>query len=230
MPSFRRKPESSIFNRFWVKCISFFSFKLEIKDVPIAKIETKHFDTDKLLSAAYTSRDDLKSLEHAIGSMKYQIKSVKASYFPEVDLRGNYSQQAPGNDDFVSDGSAGVVLSMPLFDGLSRKGKTDKLFSEKRRLQYLFQDKKLEIDKDVKTALKGYRETLVRIDSTKRSVNHAKEVLMIEKLKYKLGRSTINFVLEAEGELLTVRSLFYKAYYDNFIARKNISLAAGTLK
>jgi len=204
--------------------------KLEIKDVPIAKIETKHFDTHELLSTAYTSRDDLKSIEHTIKSVKYQIKSVKASYFPEVDLQGNYSQQAPGNTDFVSDGSAGVVLSMPLFDGLSRKGKTDKLSYEKRRLQSLYRDKRLEIDKDVKTALKDYRETLVRVDSTERSVNHAQEVLRIERLKYRLGRTTINFVLEAEGQLLAARSLFYKAYYDNFIARDNIRLATGTLK
>ncbi len=203
---------------------------LELVDQPIVKIKGKHFDEKELLARAYAGRDDLKSIEHAVTGVKYRIKSVKASYFPEVDLRGAYTQQAPGDADFVSDGSAGVVISMPIFDGLLRKGKTEKLSAEQRRLLSLLKDKRLQIEKEVKTALKDYNETLVRIDSTERSVKHAKEVLKIEKLKYNLGRTTINFVLEAEGALLTARSLFYKAYYDNYIAEENIKLAAGILK
>ncbi len=204
--------------------------KLELQDQPMVKIKPKRFDAKELLIKAYSKRDDLKSLEHAVTGVKYRIKSVKASYFPEVDLRGTYTQQAPGDADFVSDGRAGVVVSMPIFDGLYRKGKTDKLGAEKRRLLSLLQDKKLQIEKEVKTALKNYNETLVRIDTTERSVEHAKEVLRIEKLKYNLGRTTINFVLEAEGALLGARSLFYKAYYDNYIAEENIRLAVGELR
>jgi len=198
-------------------------------DVPIAKIERKHFDLSELLSTAYESRADLNSIVRAIEGVGYQVKSVKASYFPEVTLRGAYAQQAPGDRNFVSDGNAGVYISMPIFDGLYRKGKTDKLSSERSRLEYMLADKKLEIKKEVRTALENYNETLIRVDATKRSMEHAREVLRIEKLKYKLGRTTINFVLDAEGALLGARSLYYKAYYDNLLALDDIKLAVGNL-
>ncbi len=203
---------------------------LELRDVPIKKVKRRNFDPEHLLSTAYSSRADLKGIVQSIKGVGYRIKSIKASYLPEIDLKGSYTQQAPGDGGFVSDGNAGVYVSMPIFDGLYRKGKTDKLSSERSRLEYLLADKKLQIEKEVRTALENYRETLVRIDATKRSVEHAREVLRIEKLKYRLGRTTINFVLEAEGALLSARSLYYKAYYDNYIAEENIRLATGELK
>lgn len=196
---------------------------------PVRTVEQKAFDIEKLIIAAYAGRDDLKSIEHNIQGLEYQIRSVKASYLPRIDLEAGYSEQAPGDGDFKTDGQAGVVVSMPIFDGFYRKGRTGKLAAEKGRLKFLWQDKKLEIEKEVRTAVKDYQETLTRVHSTKRSVDHAEEVLRIEKLKYDLGRTTINFVLEAEGALLTSRSLFYKAYYDYFIAEDAIALAVGNL-
>ncbi len=201
----------------------------DVRDVAVTKVKRKSFDINQLLSTAYTSRADLKSIMHAIKGVGYQIKSVRASYLPEIDLRGAYTQQAPGDRDFVSDGNAGVYISMPIFDGFVRKGKTDKLSSERSRLEYMLTDKKLEIEKEVRTAVENYNETLIRVDATRRSVEHAREVLRIEKLKYKLGRTTINFVLDAEGALLGARSIFYKAYYDNLLALDGIKLAVGNL-
>ncbi|MBW1975592.1 MAG: TolC family protein [Deltaproteobacteria bacterium] len=201
--------------------------RLVIKEQPMEEIEEKHFNVNELLEEAYSERADLKSIEHSLESVRYQTKSVKASYLPEIALRGAYSKQASGDADFVSDGNVAVMISMPIFDGFLRKGKIDKLKAEENRLRFALQDKRLQIAKEVKTALKDYQETLTRIRSARRSVKHAEEVLRIEKLKYKLGRTTINFVLEAESALLTAKSIFYKAYHDNYVALEKIKLALG---
>ena len=207
-----------------------FNTSLELSDRSIKKIEKKSFKLEQLLSQAYANRDDLKSLKFSLDGVRYQIKSVKASYLPEIELRAIYAEQAPGTSDFVTDGSAGVVIAMPIFDGFLRKAQIEKFSAQEQKIVYSIMDKQLQIEKEVKTAFKNYQETLVRIKSTERSMRHAKEVLRIEKLKYKLGRTTINFVLEAESALLSASSLFYKAYYDNYIAIENIKLATGTLE
>ncbi len=204
--------------------------ELELKNKPIEEIKRKDFDVEKLMRQAIANRSDLRSIEYNIKTVEYNIKSVKASFFPEVRVKGVYTEQSPGSTDFVSDGGAAVMVSVPIFDGFLRKGQLHRLQAKKRRLISSLLDKKLEIKKDVTTAVKDYNETIIRIESAKRSVDHAKEVLRVEKLKYNLGRSTINFVLDAEGALLSARSLFYKAYYDNYIAEENIKLATGTLK
>ncbi len=204
--------------------------ELLLKDKPTVEIKKRHFDVEELMEEAIASRSDLKSIEYSIKTTEYNIKSVKASFLPEVKLRCGYTEQSPGSADFISDGGAAIVISMPLFDGFLRRGQLHRLQAEKKKLVSSLFDKKLEIKKEITTAVKEYNETLIRIESAKRSVEHAKEVLRIERLKYQLGRSTINFVLEAESALLSARSLFYKAYYDNYIAEENIKLATGTLK
>ncbi len=198
--------------------------------VPIRQeVAASTWNPQQLLSLAYIRREDLHSIETALEAVALRLKAVRASYFPEVALEAAANEQTPDNSDFSGDHRVGITVTMPLFDGLHRRGEMDKLQAEYRRLQARQRDKKLEISQEVHTAVRQYQEAFVRLAATRKAVEHGREVLKVEKLKYDYGRTTINFVLEAESSLLEAESLFYRAYYDSFLARDNISLAAGTL-
>ncbi len=193
------------------------------------EVPAEDYDADRLLNDALNRRCDFKSLKISRESVEYRLKSVKLSYLPEIVLQAEASEQSPDTDDFVSDNRVGVLLQMPLFDGQVRKGEKAKLRAEADRLKALEADKRLEISRDVHTAVKGWREARSRFLAARRAVALGREVLKIEKLKYDYGRTTINFVLEAESGLLQARSRFIKAYYDTELARDNIKLATGSL-
>jgi len=118
---------------------------------------------------------------------------------------------------------------MPLFDGGYRKGNIEKMKYRLISLTQLKINKRFEIKKDIESAVANYNSAITRIENASASVERAKEVLKIERLKYSLGRSTVNFLLEAEANLLTAKSYYYKALYDKILAYYNIKLSQGTL-
>ncbi len=184
---------------------------------------------EEIVKKAYTTRADLKAVEENLKATELKLKSLKNSYFPEISINSEINQQAGDDKTFKSNSFLGLSLKMPLFDGGYRKGNIEKMKYRLISLTQLKINKRFEIKKDIESAVANYNSAITRIENASASVERAKEVLKIERLKYSLGRSTVNFLLEAEANLLTAKSYYYKALYDKILAYYNIKLSQGTL-
>ena len=89
---------------------------------------------------------------------------------------------------------------------------------------------KLEIEREVRTALAELGSAKARVRAVLESVSQAEEALRDERLKYESGRSAINFVLDAEAALLTSRSQLRQAQRSIAIASLLLDLSLGRIQ
>jgi outer membrane protein TolC len=186
-------------------------------------------DKNKIITDAFKYRKDLKSIQVNLKALKMKLKSLKMSYLPEISINSELNEQSGDDKTFKGNDFIGFNLKMPIFDGGYRKGNIEKIRYQLISLTQLESNKKLEIKKDVETAVENYNSSKIRLENAIDTVKRAEEVLRIEKLKYSLGRTTIDFLLDAEASLLTAKSYYFKALYDQIMAYYNIKLAKGDI-
>lgn len=82
----------------------------------------------------FQNREEFKLLEESIKLKKYDIKQTKAGYLPSVYGAFNYGYQAMRTDfsffsggDWYQYGNFGINISIPIFDGFTRKSQVSQL-------------------------------------------------------------------------------------------------------
>jgi outer membrane protein TolC len=96
-------------------------------------------------------------------------------------------------------------------------------------ISFAEQKTKLNVMREVQTSYADLESARVRVKAMQDSVTQAQEILKNEQTKYEVGRSVINFVLEAEAGLRTSQSLLYQAQRSESIAALSLELATGSI-
>ena len=201
---------------------------------------------------ALTARPDLQAVEHEISAAANKEHSVRQSRLPRVSLNAAAIQYASGDpesfanligkmlpglpipahtlDNAVADWAVGASVTFPLFDGGQRKGQIQEAAARERQAQLAQQRLRLNIAREVRTAKAELEAAQSRVKSFKEAVQSATEVLHNEQAKYEAGKTVINFVLEAEADLLTNESLLYQAQRSVAIAALSLDLSLGRIR
>ncbi|MEI7672753.1 MAG: TolC family protein [Deltaproteobacteria bacterium] len=143
------------------------------------------------------------------------------------DPASSAGPQAASPDTAADDWAVGLRVTFPLFDAGKRAGQIESATAQARLAKTAERKIRLNIEKEVKSALAELESAEKRVDATRQSVVQAKEVLRNERLKYEAGRNVINFVLGAEAALLTNQSLLRQAQRSVSIARLILDLSLG---
>jgi len=189
---------------------------------------------EQAVEAAYRNRPDLYSREFDIKYQKEMLKIIQSRYWPAVNAyyTNTWSKPDPHSMMEIEWGhawQAGVMASLPIFDGFAREGE---VITQKARVKQAQVDL---IDAE-ETALFELTKALLSIEnanefveSQRLNLTRAREGLRLAEVGYKEGTNTQVEMIDAQAALTTARVNYYQAIYSHIIAKLYLHKAMGTL-
>jgi outer membrane protein TolC len=162
------------------------------------------------------------------------IELAKASDRPQVSAGVSYGFHSNDVIDMFDDKhenwSAGVSVTIPIFDGFSSKSKVDE--AKVRYAQSLLSKENLddEIAVRVRRGMLDLKKAQALIDSQKDNIEEAKEALRISQVRYDNGEGTNLDVLEAQVSLGQVEKNYSEGIFDYLMAVAFLSRTLGVNK
>ncbi len=189
---------------------------------------------EEAVEAAYRSRPDLFSREFDIKYQKELLRIARSRYWPTISgyYDNTWSEPDPHNVMDIEWGhlwQAGVMATLPIFDGFSREGE---IIAQKARVRQAL----INLIDAEETALFELTKALLSIEDAQEFVEsqslnltRAKEGLRLAGVGYKQGTNTQVEMIDAQAALTTARVNHYQAIYSHIIAKLDLHKAMGTL-
>lgn len=194
--------------------------ELDFETFPVHSME-------KLLPDALKSRSDYMAAKARLEAQARRVDAAKAGHFPTLSLLGSYGGRVTGSGEDEDVGNAGVVMSVPIFEGGLTNARINQVLAFLSAARERLRKLELQIRLEVETAVLDIQSTRERINASRSSVNQAEESLRIEQLKYNLGKGSITDVLDAQSAMLDSETNFYQALADYGTAVARYRLAIG---
>jgi outer membrane protein TolC len=189
---------------------------------------------EQAVEAAYRNRPDLYGRQFDIKYQKELLKIVRSRYWPTISgfYDNNWAKPDPHNSTQIEWGrawQAGVMATLPIFDGFSREGE---IIQQKARIK----QSQIDLIDAEETTLFELTKALLSIENTEEFVlsqqlnlTRAKEGNRLADVGYREGINTQVEVIDAESALTKAKSLHYQAIYSHIIAKLDLQKAMGTL-
>jgi outer membrane protein TolC len=208
-------------------------------------------DQQQLVQTALQQRPDLKAAGFDTKSANDLESAARRSYWPRVDFHASaiqyggvnpvgfptlIGQLLPGlpvpnstTPSGVNDWMVGLHIAVPLFDGGRRRGQIQAAAAQAEQAHLAEQKLGLNVAREVRTSSAELQSAQVRVKAMQEAVVQAQEILKNEQAKYEVGRTVINFVLEAEAGVLNSQSLLLQAQRSESIASLALELSLGRI-
>lgn len=165
-------------------------------------------------------------------------RNIKAGYLPSLTLSnsmgysGYYSNANPFknlNDRWYSSSSVSLKLSVPIFDGFSKKNQIRQKQIEMDKYDVQAEQTKQQNLKDVADAYQDYKSNLNTLATQQRNLRLAQKVLDDVDIQYKSGIVKITDVINSQTELHTAQNNYLTALINIKQADLNLKKAQGIL-
>lgn len=183
------------------------------------------------LDEAYAQRPELRGLALGVAGRQKVLAIEKAGRLPVLGLFGQVAfQGAAGKekplDPFTAEHravstSAGITLSLPLFDGFRTRGKVQQAGAQLRRAEFELDQARQGVRLEVTKALQDLASLRREQEAQRATVDLAAEAYRIAETRYANGLSTHLELNDAETELDFARTQHAETLY-----RYNVALAA----
>jgi outer membrane protein TolC len=209
-------------------------------------------DQQQLVQDALRQRLDLKAATFDARSATELERAARRSYWPRIDFRASAIQYGGDNpvgfptligrllpglpvpnfntSSGVNDWAVGLHIAVPLFDSGRRSGQIKAAAAQAEQAKLAEQKIGLNVAREVRTSYAELQSAQTRVKAMQEAVIQAQEILKNEQTKYEVGRTVINFVLEAESGVLNSQSLLSQARRSESIAQLALELSTGTIK
>jgi outer membrane protein TolC len=169
----------------------------------------------------------LKELIARSESARWGVQSAKAEFFPQVYLNAAFGETAtdwpPENDEW----SAGLTLSLPIFEGGSRLARMSKSQSRFRQLEADEQSGRDSVTLTLEKTWKALEDAAGFVSVQKRFLEAAKERAKIAHAQYSTGLVAFDDWIIIEDNLVNAKKAYLDARADLLIAEANWSQAKG---
>lgn len=156
-----------------------------------------------------------------------RVKIAQGKRLPDVYVAGEYGGKAGDVLAFKENWFFGARLSIPVFDGGLISAEVNR---ERTELQKVVEEErllKLGITREVRDAYLNISSARERTEVAKKTIDSAKENVRIERLKYQTGAGTNTDYLDAQTDLLRTEADYFRAYFDEEVARASLRKAIG---
>ena len=191
-------------------------------------------DTTKNLD--YNQRIEYKLLQTTLNLQNTAISYYKWSFLPTLSAFYNYNLMY-GNDQFsdlyntVSPTSLfGLILALPLFQGLNRMDNLSKAKLQYQRLQFGMDYLKSEINSEYTIALSTYTGNLNELRIAKNNISIAKEIFNTVRLQYEKGIKAYLEVIVSETDLRTAELNYLNILFQVLSSKLDLEKASGDIK
>lgn len=172
------------------------------------------------VTANLTQNTAVQLAQARLRASEHGVELARGGLLPSLSLVGNTFLQSsdPASAGAYKLGAVGgIVVSIPLFDHalISRVKVAHSLESERRAE---LDEVQLEAEERTRTARLQVDDAEQRMRATEAAIAFAEEVLRIEQEKQRLGRDTVENLLDAQAALLATQVTYYRALSDQTTA------------
>jgi outer membrane protein len=182
---------------------------------------------DESLAKSFTQRPEHRAVTKKKMIFEERVKIAQGKRLPDVSVGGEYGGKAGDGLGFKENWFFGARLSIPVFDGGLISAEVNK---ERAELQKVFEEErsiKHAITREVRDAHLNIAHARERTEVARKTIESARENARIENLKYQTGAGTNTDYLDAQTDLLRTESDYYRAFFDEEVARASLRKAIG---
>ena len=187
-------------------------------------------DAEKQISLGLINRKEMQELQLRKQETQLQKKIVQGDFLPTVGLIGQWQMNSDtGIKDDADSWYAAMVVSYPLFDGMSRNYKLRKVTATSHKMNEMQQELEQGIKFEISKAVLNLDEARKRVELTRHLESQADESLRLTELRYQNGLSTLTDLNDAQTALNQSRVDAIQSLADYNVALIGIDYTSGTL-
>lgn len=205
----------------------------------IQDIDLDALERENLKAAAdfdYNQRIEFSVLQSQIQLADLDLQSIAKQYYPRLTAFANYGYNTGRNQfgDLIGApwfnlASAGINLSVPVFDGFQKKYQAQQKRFALQKAQNSSQLLKNTIDLQIRQASITLGNSLQTLRTQKRNVELAQEVARVAKIKYQEGVGSNIEVLDAENSYRQAQTNYFASLYNFLQTKVDADKASGKL-
>lgn len=185
----------------------------------------------------YGKRIEYSQLQTNQALAQLDLKNNKVKYIPSLNLFMNLGWNTGTNefsqvfnfDNWVSSGTLGMRLNVPIFDGLRKSYMIQKNKLQIQQIDLYFDQMRNQIDNEISQARAALEVNVENMESQKSNMEMAAEIYEVTIRKYQEGVGTNLEVLDALREKRAAENNYFAAIYDAIIAKVDYDKATGSL-
>ena len=187
-------------------------------------------------SVSYENRIEYSLLNTQEKLANLDIRASRSGYLPSLSASLGYGHNN-GQDKFAdmfrtkwfNNSVLSLNLNIPIFDGFTKRYQIDQkkiVLDQVKNNQNLL---KQSIDLEASQANINIKNAFATLETQKRNLDLAQEIVRVSKIKYKEGVGSNIEVINAESSFKEAQTNYFAALYDLMIAKVDLSKAKGEL-
>jgi outer membrane protein TolC len=187
------------------------------------------------LATATVSRPDILSASLNLEAARLQLRSVRASYLPQLSASGGYSWSGTSENGFcISDNTQlgwnfGVSLTVPLYEGGSIQALVLQAEATVKQTEAILEQTILNATQNVEQQYYTEEQARKQIQATQVVIDESTEALRLSEERYRAGLALAIEITDAEQTFATALSSHAQAEYNYRIGHVNLLNAMGVL-
>jgi outer membrane protein TolC len=211
---------------------------LRVADLP----EKSHLNqtedsVGELITRALAQRPDLVAKLANVRSKEYEIRRIRAEYYPKVTLDTHFTetdlQVSVAKSDYFGGTrptfGAFLTVNVPIFDGFARRHKLDIAEADLHQAENELAGARDSASRDVWKAFTGYRTALKKQDAAEKLLTASKSAFDAVLESYKQGLSTYTEVVTAERNLSAALATSHDTQAAIYTTQAALALSVGDL-
>ncbi len=197
----------------------------ELPDVPLSPSSSLAHWTEQALD----NHPGLRRAQTGILAADERLDIARSERLPQIHLVGSSRYLESSSGEGQDEWQVGVQLSLPLYDGSSRRDKVSQAVIARQMAQLETEELRDNLHYQVREAHAAVTSGALQITVAEQGLREAEEVLRIETLRHQSGAGTITDLLSAESDLWHARAKQMQARYDLIISKTRLLKVVGIL-
>ena len=191
----------------------------------------------ELITKALAQRPDLVAKLANVRSKEYEIRQIRAEYYPKVTLDTHFTetdlQVSVAKSDYFGGTrptfGAFLTMNVPIFDGFARRHKLDMAEADLRQAENELAGARDSAARDVWKAYTDYRTALKKQDAAEKLLAASTSAFDAVLESYKQGLITYTEVVTAERNLTSARATSHDTWSAIYTSQAALALSVGDL-
>ena len=210
----------------------FTGFKIEGS---LADFESNMYgDVLQIDTTTLHSNTDLNQFDIRSKQLSQTLKLQKTAWWPTLSASFNYQYNLLGNDsigiskyDHYPTATAGLTLSIPIFQGGARLYKQKQIQIQIDELKYQRDNLRRGLELQVITCLDNIKKAIQKISSNKEGVRQALKAVAISQKRYDVGSGTYLDITDSELAYITAGLSYNQSIFDYLSAKSDLEKLLG---
>lgn len=196
--------------------------------------KTVFADALKVTDKELASNPDLSQFDIKAKQLKHALEVQKTTWLPSLSASFNYQYMASPNDDvamkdyyWFPTSSAGLTLSIPIFQGGAKHYKAKQLQVQVKALEDQREQLKRSVQLQAITFSDNMIKAIEKLESGKKALSQAEKALAISQKMYEVGAGTYLDLANAELGYIQSGLSYNQAIYDFLSAKADLEKVLG---